>query len=298
VLIRRLDPARFPEAVALCLTADPRRRDVSTAWQDGPAMRRYGAFDARDQLAAYAAVTPERAAAPDGRFRAEVIADDGSLREALWRTIEADLIELGAASAQARVDALDELGRTFWTQRGFEETQRMHRLELVLAERPPAEVDSAWPMTTLDTARREPGFLARWTEMELAVRETWPEPNPLPGQVPSLLPEEIARRLANPHILADGFFIASDADRYVGYSGLTSIDNDPSTLETFGTGVHPAYRGGGIATTLKLHALEYAQRYGYQRVLTATANPTMLAINERLGFRRASTQIRLVRRFD
>jgi predicted GNAT family acetyltransferase len=52
-----------------------------------------------------------------------------------------------------------------------------------------------------------------------------------------------------------------------------------------GTAVHPAYRGKGIATALKAYDLHRCIVDGQNYFETSSANPAMLKVNERLGYR-------------
>jgi ribosomal protein S18 acetylase RimI-like enzyme len=60
-------------------------------------------------------------------------------------------------------------------------------------------------------------------------------------------------------------------------------------VEQWFTGVDPAYRGRGLGKGLKAAMLRYCRdRYGdlrWVRTGNSTTNASMLAINERLGFR-------------
>ena len=61
------------------------------------------------------------------------------------------------------------------------------------------------------------------------------------------------------------------------------------------TGVRPEYRRLGVATALKMLANRYASQHGYEAIYTRTANPAMLALNEKLGVRRRGSEVRLVK---
>ncbi len=89
-----------------------------------------------------------------------------------------------------------------------------------------------------------------------------------------------------PVSLPDGYFIAVDGERYVGESCLHRREAAPGELSHKTTGVLSEYRGYGIAMALKLHTIAYAQRHGYTRIWTGVEsnNPSMLAINAKLGF--------------
>jgi GNAT superfamily N-acetyltransferase len=65
-------------------------------------------------------------------------------------------------------------------------------------------------------------------------------------------------------------------------------------IRVLGTAVRPDFRGQGIATALKVRAITDARDRGVTTVRTLTGNPAMLRVNERLGFRTTSTEIRLI----
>jgi RimJ/RimL family protein N-acetyltransferase len=86
--------------------------------------------------------------------------------------------------------------------------------------------------------------------------------------------------------ILEAFFVALDGDAWVGLTQLRSVDGDPTTLRQFLTGVAASHRRRGIATALKVVALEWARDHGYTRLRTenAESNQAMLAINHALGF--------------
>ena len=91
--------------------------------------------------------------------------------------------------------------------------------------------------------------------------------------------------------LPDGFFIAYDGDRMIGMSALHADDTTDEVVHTRLTGVVAAHRRRGIATALKVRALEYAAtlrgKAGRPPIVetgNADGNP-MLELNRRLGFR-------------
>ena len=90
----------------------------------------------------------------------------------------------------------------------------------------------------------------------------------------------------------DAVFIARCEGEPVGFTGL-GRDARP-----IGTAVLPAFRNRGIATALKRRVIDWARRNGVITLWTSSGNPAMIRINERLGFERVSTEVRLVRRLD
>jgi ribosomal protein S18 acetylase RimI-like enzyme len=106
--------------------------------------------------------------------------------------------------------------------------------------------------------------------------------DPQPDPAPSWLADQA---VGLPESLPDAFFIVRDGPRYVGMSYLHRDDSPYRLLQRI-TAIHAKYRGRGIAKALKLKTIEYAQQHGFHEIRTAVEsnNPSMLAINARLGF--------------
>lgn len=94
--------------------------------------------------------------------------------------------------------------------------------------------------------------------------------------------------LSNPDFLPEAWFIAidPDGDHWVGESALWKSAGDPDVLYVGVTGVRREYRRKGIATALKLAAVQWAKDAGIREVRTwnAQQNRAMLSINEAMGF--------------
>ena len=89
--------------------------------------------------------------------------------------------------------------------------------------------------------------------------------------------------------------MAKRDNQYIGYSGLARAPYAPQLVESGGTAVRPEYRSHGLATMLKMLALTYAHQHGYTTAVTRSVNPAMIRVNEKLGFQRGVSQVRLVR---
>lgn len=89
-------------------------------------------------------------------------------------------------------------------------------------------------------------------------------------------------------------YIAVYGEKFIGYSNLTRGDG---YFMTDMTGVLPAYRGKGVATLLKLYGIRYAQAHGNceLRATNDSVNTAMLALNEKLGFKRVGAEIRFIK---
>lgn len=100
----------------------------------------------------------------------------------------------------------------------------------------------------------------------------------------------------SPMFYPEAYFVAMDGDRFVGVSILERDLSNPKHLSTDDTGVHRDYRRRGIALALKVQAIEFAKDAGYESIRTENdaTNHAMLAINERLGFKKLPAWIGLV----
>ena len=76
-------------------------------------------------------------------------------------------------------------------------------------------------------------------------------------------------------------------DAFVGLSGVV-IDVDEQVADTTLTGVERAYRGRKLGQALKWLVTRYAGRAGARKLVTTTdaRNGAMIAINEKLGYKR------------
>jgi GNAT superfamily N-acetyltransferase len=282
-------------AAALFAAAYPDRADEPAGWDasSGPAgTRRYVAVTGAGRIVGYGGLWPVR----PGKFRIDLVVAPAHRRCGIGGRLLDRLTgaahTAGAATVQARADSGGAQALAFLRHRGFSETMRMHHLVLDVARadlRPFAGVERRLAaegimLTTLAGERDRTGD-ACWAglcDLHNAAREGWPDPDPGPEQL--YTPEQI-RRLY--HLHQQGWpelcFLAVHGERYVGFVG------------PLGTAVRPALRGRGIATALKVREAAAAQQRGVLTLEGATGNPAMLKVNERLGYRRTSTEVRLVK---
>jgi GNAT superfamily N-acetyltransferase len=101
-----------------------------------------------------------------------------------------------------------------------------------------------------------------------------------------------------PEIPDEGYFVAVDGNAYVGKTHFTTEESD-DTLWTKLTGVIKSHRRRGIATALKVRAIEWARENGCPRIMTdnQSDNAPMLSLNEQLGFKRLPEWIFYEKRF-
>jgi GNAT superfamily N-acetyltransferase len=204
-----------------------------------------------------------------------------------------DLASEDGVAAHGRVREDHEEGLSFLRKHGFVEHQRMYGLELNIADAQPAdfrplvvrlEEQGVKIETFAEEREHDPLWISKLLDLHNAVLPTWPDPEGVsPTQLTQdeflpKLEQEVAGR-------PDALFIAKVGDLYVGYSGMFAL----------GTAVRPEFRGRGIATALKIPTIEYAQKLQMKLALTCTANPAMLAINEKLGYKCRHVEIRMTR---
>jgi mycothiol synthase len=101
-----------------------------------------------------------------------------------------------------------------------------------------------------------------------------------------------------PSALPDAFFLAVKDGEYVGLSNLWKDMTNEANLYQGLTGVHPSYRGRGIAMALKLQTVKYARAHGKREIRTwnDTRNRPMLRINEAMGFAKQPVWIEFEKR--
>ena len=119
-------------------------------------------------------------------------------------------------------------------------------------------------------------------DLEWELAQDVPSPDP-----PTRLAFETwqERTLTAPGFNPDGQVIAQDQGRWVGMSALWMALGDPQKLLTGLTGVARSHRRKGIATAMKVRALEFAKRYGAVVVETDNEeNNPMYLLNLKLGF--------------
>jgi mycothiol synthase len=192
----------------------------------------------------------------------------------------------------------------FLTQRGYHQVQREPISEL--------DVRHFDPEPFADVPRRvaEQGIVIKSLEELAPVDPEWkhklwqlqgdlfqdvPGPDPITIDSFEIYRE---RELESPSFRSDGQFIALDGDRWVGMTALWTSEADREKLFTGLTGVGRDYRRRGIATALKLRAIDFAKRYGATTIETGNdeGNP-MYQINLRLGFRPLPAWLTFEKRF-
>lgn len=194
-------------------------------------------------------------------------------------------------------------GRPFLERQGFAEAKRTWESFLDLESfdfgpysgLPEAVESTGIRLVRLNALQSEAGWEERLRELYNAIQADVPDIDP----AAEVSAEQFKKSyLGSPDFTPEGHFIALDGDRWVGLSTLWR-GSRPERVDTGLTGTLSGYRRRSIALALKLRSLEWAKGQGVISVRTtnASTNAGMLAINDRLGFRRRPAWIHFIRHF-
>ena len=273
---------------------DWRAFDASFAELRRP-LRRYVALEPGGAIAGYAYWFDIAWAPPAGRAWCVVRVLPAQQRQgigaALYERVLADVAGQGYRELLLEVDdTLAELHPAL-ARRGFREL--LHSWAFALDPRTcdPARFAGAYAklggltITTLaDEIARGADWLPPLHALYTLVAGDVPIPlHPHADAPPSWLAQQAT---GLPESLPEAFFIVRDGERYVGMSFLHADLARPERLYQRITAIHPEYRGRGVAMALKLETIAYARGRGCHELRTAVEsnNPSMLAINRKLGF--------------
>jgi mycothiol synthase len=209
--------------------------------------------------------------------------------EQLYQQLLADLRARGAQAALLELDDTLAALRPALERRGFRALLHSWAFSLdprtcdLAAFTPDPRLRGLQITTLAQELARGADWLPPLHQLYRAVAGDVPIPlHPYPAPGPEWLAEQA---LGLPESLPDAFFIVRDGKRYVGMSYLHR-DEEPNQLMQRITAIHAEYRGRGMALALKLKTIAYAQQHGFHAIHTAVEsnNPSMLAINAKLGF--------------
>ena len=202
-----------------------------------------------------------------------------------------------------REDKKDSL--SFIINRGFKEKRRSWESRLNLQEFVLDDFIQAFSsiqhqgieITTLaDEVRKDENAYEKLYEHHPTTMGDMPLPD---TYTPVSFAEFIKQVINSPNLIPEAFFIAKAGELYVGESYLQASKADPTQPYQGLTAVRREFRGKGIATALKIKVIEFAQKNNYKTIKTSndSENPSMLGINQRLGFVRQPAWIQFEREF-
>ena len=211
--------------------------------------------------------------------------------------IKADAITVSAKVYTSRTDLI-----TLLEGQGFVETSRVWDMRLSIEG---LALSSFAPVikqvgaqgisiTTLaDEQRRDTDCIEKLYSFMNTLRRD--DPCNRPFKPPAYHPGEALIWFSKPYVIPEAFFIAKRGDEHIGVTNLNLLEAVPGGLTEGFTGVIHEHRRRGVATSLKAHAFDYALREGYRtiRSLSPTTHAPLIALNEKLGFRRRTGYVTL-----
>ena len=214
-----------------------------------------------------------------------------------------DLIRFDATELHTQIDEPSAEGIAFAARRGFVEVNRMWESRLDPRAFDPApfrerldRVAAAYTLTTLaeEQATNE-DWLPELFLLHTAIMRDMPAAVPY---TPPTLQHFREFTVEQPGLYPGAWFIAKAGNRYIGETFLRLTPGWDRALRQGLTGVRREHRGKGVALALKVLALDWAKRHGYEAVTAGNAaeNAGMIAINERLGFVRQGAVLHYVKR--
>ena len=299
--IRAFTEADYPAAVALVNRCFPEYPDTVADWKHGDAHRNpklvfqrlvaeldgairavgfYGQYEGMFHLRKFGwevSVDPDwRRRGIGGAFYARVLSELAPRDPiTLWTDAREDFAQ----------------SRRFVESRGYAEVMREWENHLRPTDFDPARwegriervIDSGIRLATYaELEREDPEFFAKLFDLVMEVDQDVPSPEASTRPDYALWVERLR---SNHNLIAEGYFIAVDGERYVGLSTLYRSEA-AEFLYTGLTGVRRDWRRRGIALALKLQAIAHCRREQVPLVKTwnASTNSGMLGINEALGF--------------
>lgn len=215
----------------------------------------------------------------------------------LERRLWAFTTERGGTELTAIIKEDDPVSRRFLEHRGYQEAYRRFEMELDV---------SAFDWTRYEGWRAHLGGLRLCSMAELgsdgeSFRKMAELSMALTGDVPhpegaaQFTMEDFQQFSRMPGFRPEGLFVVKDGERFVGLSGVMTLEGRPAY--TYFTGVDREYRGRGLATLLKLATIEFVRGLGTSAMRTNndTLNYPMVAVNEKLGYRRLPARVAMKR---
>jgi len=182
-------------------------------------------------------------------------------------------------------------GVRFLTQRGFRQIMRepVSHLEVMsfdhtrFAGYPARMTELGIKIVSLaEIIANDSDWKRRYWDLDWELAQDAPTTDPFTRQSFENFEE---RTLGAPGFDPHAHLISLDRDRWVGMSALWMSQAEPDKLNTGLTGVVRSHRRKGIATAMKVRAIDFAQRYGARLIETDNEeNSPMYALNLALGF--------------
>ncbi|MGH2435666.1 MAG: GNAT family N-acetyltransferase [bacterium] len=232
---------------------------------------------------------------PKHKFWIDIAVHPDARRQGIGSEFEHRLREFavahGSTELTANIKANDTPSRGFLESRDYREAYQRFEMELDVSTFDWSKF-GGWrsrlgDLRLFSMAEAEEGGLERLFELSMALMVDVPHPEGMP----TFTVDDFRRFSAMPNFRPDGFFVLADGDRWIGLSGVLVQEGRPAY--TAFTAVDREYRGRGLATLMKLATIEFVQSLGLTAMRTTndTVNYPMVAVNEKLGYRRLPARV-------
>jgi mycothiol synthase len=207
-------------------------------------------------------------------------------------------------SARVQVRESSERALRFFAEGGFTETKRdwVSVLDVASCDLKPYEglestlTSQGIRFTTLaDLQQKDPEALHKFHTLFSEVRLDVPRADPA---TPIAYDFFIANVIEAPDFDGRLFLVALEGETFIGFTGMYPF-GDTNALDQWLTGVKRKYRKRNIALALKIRTIQFAKENGYISIRTDndSMNVGMLAINDKLGFKRGAANLSLLKEF-
>lgn len=224
--------------------------------------------------------------------------------KALYEKVLASLQPHKPISARVQVRESSQRALRFFAERGFVETKRdwVSVLEVASCDLTPYEelestlTSEGITFTTLgELQAKDPEALRKFHTLFSEVRLDVPRSEPATPISYEFFVDNIINA---PDFDGRLFLVALDGEDYIGFTGMYPF-GDTKALDQWLTGVKREYRKRNIALALKIRAIQFAKDNGYMSIRTDndSTNIGMLAINNKLGFKRGAANLSLLKEF-
>ncbi|MFO7792293.1 MAG: GNAT family N-acetyltransferase [Candidatus Saliniplasma sp.] len=179
----------------------------------------------------------------------------------------------------------------FIEDRGFKETMRMWELELDVNSFSFGEYEGLREKLGKEgivlTSLEELGIDEENNRKLYELYEKVMKDVPMSDEYTGIEFQRFIEFFEHPYFIPEAYIIAVRDDEFIGLSNHWFLE-EQNALSVGMTGVRKDYRGDGIATAMKVKAIEIASDKGISTIKTEneTGNEDMLHINEKLGFER------------
>ncbi|MFW6144366.1 MAG: GNAT family N-acetyltransferase [Candidatus Natronoplasma sp.] len=208
----------------------------------------------------------------------------------VYRYLMDELKEKDPKKLEAHTREDKQNGIQFLEDRGFKETQREWELVLNVDDFDFEEFrglekrlneNHGIRLKSVDEMRFDEGAKKELHELFEEITNDVPRP----GEHTRIDFDQFISFFERPDFLPEAYIIAVKDDEFIGFTSHLKRGEE-EVLYTCLTGVKREYRGNGIATALKIKAIEVAEDEGFSKMTTEneTNNEAMLHINQKLGF--------------